>query len=87
MNQAEKMRQLANETIYHKYKSTINQIMELIEKAAKDGEYKISLSTTEFPEARCHLLQTWFRQSGFQIVTYDWDSAQKHKINICWGIQ
>ena len=87
MNQAEKMRQLANETIYHKYKSTIDQIMELIEKAAKDGQYKISLSTTEFPEAGCCLLQTWFRQSGFQIVTYEWDSAQKHKINICWGMQ
>ena len=86
MNIAKEMREIANETIYHKYKSTIDQIMGLIIEAAKDGQYKISLSTTELPEARCHLLQTWFRQSGFQIVTYDWDSAQKHKINICWGI-
>lgn len=87
MNIAEEMRKIANETIYRQYRKTIDQIMELIEKAAKDGQYKISLSTTEFPEAGRCLLQTWFRQSGFQIVTYDWDSAQKHKINICWGIQ
>ena len=87
MNIAEEMREIANEVIYCQYRKTIDQIMELIIEAAKDGQYKISLSTTEFPEARCHLLQTWFRQSGFQIVTYNWDSAQTHKISICWGIQ
>lgn len=87
MNIAEEMREIANEAIYSQYGKTIYSILKLIGEAAKDGRYEISLSTTEFPEAEYRLLQTWFWQSGFQIVTYDWDSAQTHKITIRWGMQ
>lgn len=87
MNIAEEMRKIANEVIYYQYEKTICSILRLINEAAKDGKYNISLSTTDFPEAHSYSLQTWFRQSGFRVDNFDWDSAQKHKINICWGMQ
>ena len=87
MNIAEEMREIANEAVYCQYRKTICSILKLINEAAKDGQYKIILLTTEFPELNNLSVQNWFHHSGFQIVTYDWDSAQTHKINICWGIQ
>lgn len=86
MNQAEQVRQIANEVIYRQYSRTIYQILKLIYEAAKDGQYKIILLATEFPELNNPSVQNWFIQSGFKIINPLWDSIRSHKIEIYWTV-
>lgn len=86
MNQAEKARELANKAIYRQYGKDIYQILKLINKAAKNGQYKIILLTTEFPELNNSSVQNWFVQSGFKIINPLWDSTRSYQIEIYWTV-